>query len=333
MDKFLQFVIQVIQILRPDINKWIVRTFIISGIALLSKRIWDPYLQSILHKYYQINVPNTEPTGWALITIGVIIYFVNIYVKHLTKPKEVIPFKPVLVLEFSQEDPFVYTEPAGATGLALRGYRVKVTNNGAEDISNCIVYLDKMISLSEPEFKNAFVPIALITQKQRQQNRRGGEFNLRAGQHKYIEVAWLDEGAENSQIVLQYEDPTTANMVQRGHYILSLIAYGGGSPVCADYQLYVDDGGYLRFENYSGKQSNMSVLIEETIVVDFKWPVATGYQKQMEEKGYNLRWSRPDKVASRCSEGYEVMFNIDQYLKKKQRIELKDGSVLIGKKA
>lgn len=333
VDKFFQFLIQVIQILRPDSKRWIVRIFVFSGIALLSQRIWEPYLQAVLQQYLQLNVPNAEPTGWTLVVIGIALYFINIYVDHLSKPKEVIPYRPAVDLTFEASGPFVYTEPAGTSGHAVRGYRVKVTNTGTQDIGNCIVYLDKMISLTEPGFKNAYLPIALITQQQRQQKRRGGEFQLRSGQPKFIDVAWLDERSADSQIVLQYEDPTIANMVRRGDYILSLVAYGGGPPVSGMYRLFVDDAGYLRFERYVEQGVEEPHWIEETIVVDSKWPVASGFQKKLESQGYKIRWSRPEKVPSRRAEGYEVVFDIDSVAKKKRRIELKDGSLLIRKRA
>lgn len=333
MDKFFQFLIQVIQILRPDLKKWIVRTFVLSGIALLSQRIWEPYLQSALQQYVQLNIPNTEPTGWVLIVIGISLFLFNTFVDHLSRPKEIAPYRPVLDLMFEPIDPFVYTEPAGASGYATRGYRIKVTNTGEQDIDNCIVYLDKMRSISEPGFKNAYLPIALITQQQRQQHRRGGEFKLRSGQPKFIEVAWLDECSTDSQIVLQYENPNIPNMVRRGDYLLSLVAYGGGPPVFGMFRLFVDDSGYLCFEPYVEQMAEERAWIEETIVVDSKWPVASGFQKKMEGQGYKLRWARPEKVPSRHADGYEVMFEIDPVTGIKRRMELKDGSLLIGKRA
>jgi len=333
VDKFLEFLIRVIQILKPDIKRWIVRIFVVSGIALVSQRIWEPYLQAALEKYFRLNVPNTEPTGWAFIVIGIALYFVNLYVEHVSRPKEIVQPRPVIEVEFEDKDPFVYTEPSGASGHTIRGYRVKVTNTGPQDIDGCIVYLDRMSSLTEPGFKNAYVPIALITQQQRQQNRRGGEFKLRSGQPKYIEVAWLDERSVESQIVLQYENPAIPNMVKRGDYLLSLVAYGGGPPVSGMYRLCVDGGGYLRFERHSEERAGEQPWAEEIMIVDSKWPVASGFQKRMEHQGFNLRWSRPEKVPSRRTEGYEVMFEVDPKARTKRQIQLKDGSTLIGKRA
>lgn len=335
VDKFLDFLIKVIQLFWPDLKKWIVRALVLAGLSLIVQPVWEPLLQSALEKYFQlrISIPETEVTGWVLLTVGVLLYLANLHVEHISKPREVRTPAPVLSLDFEDTHPFVYTEPSSAKGRAIRAYRVRVTNTGTNDLEKCIVYLHEMTSLTNPQFKNAYVPTPLVTQKQLQEGRQGGEFKLRIGQPKYIEVAWLDENLEDSEIVLRYAHRTTPNPVKRDDYILTLVAYGGGSPVSGQFRLNVDEGGFLRFQRYVPTAVSEKPWVEEAVVVDRRWPVASGFQQAMAKQGFALRWSKPDKTATRLAGGYEIMYEYGTKSHTKRQIMLRDGSILIGKKA
>lgn len=67
-------------------------------------------------------------------------------------------------------------------------------------------------------------------------------------------------------------------------------------------------------------------------LVDFEWVSKSGFQAQFEANGYSIGFSRPEKVASRELDGYEVMYEIRRDSKTKHKIVLRDGSVLIGRK-
>ena len=71
--------------------------------------------------------------------------------------------------------------------------------------------------------------------------------------------------------------------------------------------------------------------VEEDKLVDFTWPVKSGFEKKWKQKGYQLRWSRPDKIESRRFDGWEVLYEVDQIKRVRHRLILKDGMVLIGK--
>jgi hypothetical protein len=120
-------------------------------------------------------------------------------------------------------------------------------------------------------------------------------------------------------------------MVKRGDYELSLIAYGGGPPVSGTCHLFVDDRGYLRFDLDAEKIGEGESWDQEVMVVNSRWPVASGFQRIMEQQGYVLRWSLPENLESRRTDRYEVLFDRDSEAKTKRRIELKNGSILIGK--
>ena len=67
-------------------------------------------------------------------------------------------------------------------------------------------------------------------------------------------------------------------------------------------------------------------------LVDINWPQKSGFQEKANSEGYTIRWCRPNKVASREIDGYQVMYEIDKDAKIKRKLVLYDGLVLIGKK-
>ena len=73
---------------------------------------------------------------------------------------------------------------------------------------------------------------------------------------------------------------------------------------------------------------------EEVKVVDREWLKKSGFEKNLEEQGYKLYWSAPDKVESRKLDGYDVMFEVDKIKRVRCRIEKgRDKLVLLGKKS
>jgi len=70
---------------------------------------------------------------------------------------------------------------------------------------------------------------------------------------------------------------------------------------------------------------------EKDKLVDIVWPQKSGFDQKWKEKGYQLRWSRPDKVESRRLDGWEILYEIDKIKRLRHRLILKDGMVLIGK--
>ncbi|MEW8392754.1 MAG: hypothetical protein AB2651_13350 [Candidatus Thiodiazotropha sp.] len=156
--------------------------------------------------------------------------------------------KPKIKVEIGEGYPFEVTEPAGATGHALRGQRIQVTNKGGSDFK-CIAKIVEMKRSDGKAFNNIYLPVGLKTQHQKSQNRKAGEFNLRVGESKLVELAYLDETNQTSEMVLQYEDNSYANCVPRGSYKLKIVVYGGGKPAESWCRLYVDGRGYLKLVN------------------------------------------------------------------------------------
>jgi len=75
---------------------------------------------------------------------------------------------------------------------------------------------------------------------------------------------------------------------------------------------------------------------EDVKVVDREWLEKSGFGQAMREKGYDLRWSKPEKIESRKLDGYELIYEIDKLKRVRRRIEWRsanDSLVLIGKKA
>jgi hypothetical protein len=71
---------------------------------------------------------------------------------------------------------------------------------------------------------------------------------------------------------------------------------------------------------------------EEEKLIDFNWPVKSGFQAKAEGDGLKIAWSRPDRIASRELDGYEIVYEVDKPKRIRRRLVLKDGSVLIGKR-
>ena len=70
---------------------------------------------------------------------------------------------------------------------------------------------------------------------------------------------------------------------------------------------------------------------EEEKLVDINWPEKSGFKETWENKGYVLYWSRPDKIASKQLDGWEILYEIDKIKRIRSRMVLNDGLILIGK--
>lgn len=74
---------------------------------------------------------------------------------------------------------------------------------------------------------------------------------------------------------------------------------------------------------------------EDVKVVDREWLEKSGFGQAMRDQGYDLRWSKPEKVESKKLDGYELIYEIEKLKRVKRRIEwrsARDSLVLIGKK-
>ena len=71
---------------------------------------------------------------------------------------------------------------------------------------------------------------------------------------------------------------------------------------------------------------------EEEKLVDREWLSKSGFDKQTKDQGIELRWTKPEKVATREIEGWEILFEIDKSKKVRRKITQRDGNVLMGRK-
>lgn len=71
---------------------------------------------------------------------------------------------------------------------------------------------------------------------------------------------------------------------------------------------------------------------EEEKLVNFQWPVDSGFQANAEKEGYQISWSRPEDIPTRQLQGSEVLYEVDKVRRIRYRLVLKDGLTLIGKK-
>lgn len=71
---------------------------------------------------------------------------------------------------------------------------------------------------------------------------------------------------------------------------------------------------------------------EEAKLVDFNWPEKSGLKAKAEADDMKIAWCRPDKIASRQLDGYEIVYEVDKIKRVRRKLVLKDGLVLIGKR-
>jgi hypothetical protein len=179
---------------------------------------------------------------WAVVVVVpllLVLKWVLDYAVTLVKDAE-----PVLDISYEERPPYVMTEPRDSASPSWRYVRIKVTNTGRKNLGNCFVRLEDV--KAGDRSVNMFTPIGLTTQHQALQNRPGGPFALRGGEHKFVEVAALEERQHAGQIMLRYETKDYPNTIPRGDYTLIIRAYGGNAPCERTFRLFVEDGR-LRF--------------------------------------------------------------------------------------
>lgn len=94
----------------------------------------------------------------------------------------------------------------------------------------------------------------------------------------------------------------------------------------------VYDAGKGAFDAARDMKQHFEINEGEPKLVDFGWPEKSGFMAKAKQNGYEVAWSKPDRVASREIDGYEAMFEIDKDAKVKRKLVLRDGLVLIGRK-
>lgn len=71
---------------------------------------------------------------------------------------------------------------------------------------------------------------------------------------------------------------------------------------------------------------------EQSKLVDVKWPEKSGQVAQAAQRGFELRWSRPEKVETRRFDGWDTWYEVDKVGRVKSRLLLEDGSILIARR-
>lgn len=110
-------------------------------------------------------------------------------------------------------------------------------------------------------------------------------------------------------------------------YALAKEAYGYFKDVKEVFDVGKDTYGAAK-----GVKEHFEIKDGEPKLVDIGWPEKSGFQAKAKEDGYEIAWSRPERVASREIDGYEAMYEIDKGARTKRKLVLYDGMVLIGRK-
>ncbi len=67
-------------------------------------------------------------------------------------------------------------------------------------------------------------------------------------------------------------------------------------------------------------------------LIHFNYLSESGLEESFNKKGYNLRWSRPENIASWVLKGYGTVYEVDENKKEIFSLVLSDESVLLGKR-
>jgi len=82
IDKRLNWTLKFLQIVRPNQNKWLVSTLVLSGVAVIVKPWWEPLIMAIFGKH-GYSTPDTSWVGWGLLALGIGIHLLNRYQDHI----------------------------------------------------------------------------------------------------------------------------------------------------------------------------------------------------------------------------------------------------------
>ena len=63
---------------------------------------------------------------------------------------------------------------------------------------------------------------------------------------------------------------------------------------------------------------------DEDKLVEMSWLKKSVFGDALENSGFDLRWTKPEKIETRILEGYQTLYEIDDKARKKRRIVLKD---------
>jgi len=70
----------------------------------------------------------------------------------------------------------------------------------------------------------------------------------------------------------------------------------------------------------------------EPKLVDMAWLERPEVKDGFVKGGYELCWSKPEKVERRLLEGYEIVYEVDKVRRTRRRIKLRDKAVLLRQK-
>ena len=76
MESFYQFVLNLLKIVKPKHNYWVVGVLLITGLGMLSQPWWIQYLNLVFDKRIEAS-SGTEFTGWGLVFLAIFIHMFN----------------------------------------------------------------------------------------------------------------------------------------------------------------------------------------------------------------------------------------------------------------
>ena len=80
-----EFILKVLRIFFPGHKTWLVKTFVLAGLGIVTRPLWEPITLALLNKYVEITIPDYDWAGWVLIVIGVSLYLFNLWFENVDR--------------------------------------------------------------------------------------------------------------------------------------------------------------------------------------------------------------------------------------------------------
>ncbi len=109
-------VFKIIRFFRPSQNKWMVKIFTLSGIALVAPSLFEQIIIYFVDQNFKIDLPKgISITGWIFVTIGLLLHFYNNWLERKPTDSISVELPPdIYLFIFGQENSFF--PPAGKKG-------------------------------------------------------------------------------------------------------------------------------------------------------------------------------------------------------------------------
>lgn len=189
----------------------------------------------------------------------VLIVFVAPYRLWVLQKEKVKAFEEAARPKLTVSDPFDTVEPKGATGKAIREWRLKVTNESTSVIKNCYLKMKSFVNVSGHESDSIGIHFKLSTDQplviQSYEHRQ--TFDIPPGGHEIISIIGLNENQNMAMVIMLYAmhgagGGAIRNGIPRNLFphilVIQVCAENIVNPIEVTYKLHINHDGVLRMD-------------------------------------------------------------------------------------